>query len=459
MGTHPTLPSTIIPPPGSPQPPSGSSGTTYISLSSYLNRHPSLLGEKVVEKYGTGLTRNGGVQTEDGKTKDQGALPFLLKILSAGKALSIQAHPDKELAKKLHKEKPNSYKDDNHKPEMAIALTPFKGFCGFRPLAEIVHFLDIVTELKALVNPSDVFLAEATYAAKPSSGTSDEEIKTYLRNIFSPLMNAASTEVKKRTMGIAQRYASKLSAGEAADLEVDEDVAKLVCTLNEQFPGDVGVFCTFILNVVELQPGQAMFLGANEPHAYIHGNIVECMAASDNVVRAGLTPKERDVEVLVDMLTYTCGGPEKQLMKPKPFLPLAESPNYASYEEAKEVVGEELPTDSAAPSAAARGEGAASLSSLLYDPPIEEFSVVMTRLRKGEKELQRPIDGPSLLILTSGKGQLTSTAAEDVKSTTIDMDKPGKVYFIGAGVKVEVAASDDLPEGENLSVFRAFVEV
>lgn len=475
MGTHPTLPSTIVPPPNGPTP---GDSSAFISLSSYLNRHSALLGSQVVEKYGTGLTRNGGIETSEGKKKDQGALPFLFKILSAGKALSIQAHPDKELAKRLHKEKPKSYKDDNHKPEMAVALTPFKGFCGFRPLSEIVHFLQVVPEFRELVDPSDAFLSEVEYASKASSGTSAEEQRGYLRKIFSPLMKAAMTDVKKRAMGIAQRYNGKISSGESNDLEVDEGLAKLVCTLNEQFPGDVGIFCSFVLNVVHLQPGQAMFLGANEPHAYISGNIVECMAASDNVVRAGLTPKERDVDVLVDMLTYRSGGPQDQILRPKAFVPLPESANYSDYEKADVVVStKELENDVASPSGAARDDAASSLPSLLYDPPIEEFSVAVTRLRKGQSETQRPIDGPSILILTTGKGKLVAHRPAETTSATqqqegsssnssksakveLDMDKAGKVFFVGAGTKVELVASDDLDESkENLSVFRAFVEV
>jgi mannose-6-phosphate isomerase len=78
-------------------------------------------------------------------------LPFLLKVLSIRKALSIQAHPDKELARKLHNEFPKIYKDPNHKPEMAIALTPFEAFIGFRPLEEIKSHLETYPELATIV--------------------------------------------------------------------------------------------------------------------------------------------------------------------------------------------------------------------------------------------------------------------------------------------------------------------
>lgn len=466
MGTHPTLPSTIIPPPGS----SSSSSSSATTLSSYLNDYPSLLGQRVLGRYGTGLTRNGGKTSPDGKQQDVGALPFLFKVLSAGKALSIQAHPDKELAKKLHEEKPKSYKDDNHKPEMAIALTPFEGFCGFRPLQEIAHFLEVVPELRELVRPSDDLLANVAKAAESKGGSpsseGEEERKKYLRQIFSPLMKADSSDVEKRASALVERYSSALSSSSSDSsnkLEVPTELAKLVCKLNSQFPGDVGIFCSFILNVVHLRPGQAMFLGANEPHAYIQGNIIECMAASDNVVRAGLTPKERDVDVLVDMLTYSHAGPEKQLLRPRQFLPAEESETYHLYRQEGGAGGE--------------GGGEQEVPSLLYDPPIEEFSVVGTHLTRGQAEKQRALRGPSLFIHTSGRGKLIAhppnhgdaEGAEEGGSSssrgsvTFDLSAPGKVFFVGADTRVDLCAAEDLGQGEGgeekLGLFRAFLEV
>ncbi|CAM8941306.1 unnamed protein product [Rhodiola kirilowii] len=84
----------------------------------------------------------------------------------------------------------------------------------------------------------------------------------------------------------------------------------LVLRLEEQYPGDVGVISAFFLNYVRLKPGEALYIGANEPHAYLSGECVECMATSDNVVRAGLTPKPLDVQTLCSMLTYKQGYPE-----------------------------------------------------------------------------------------------------------------------------------------------------
>lgn len=74
--------------------------------------------------------------------------------------------------------------------------------------------------------------------------------------------------------------------------------------LEKQYPGDIGVISAFFFNYVKLNPGEALYLGANEPHAYLSGDCIECMATSDNVVRAGLTPKHRDIQTLCSMLTY-----------------------------------------------------------------------------------------------------------------------------------------------------------
>ncbi|KAI9617503.1 hypothetical protein KEM48_007094 [Puccinia striiformis f. sp. tritici PST-130] len=118
MGTHTSLPSKLM------------DGKL---LSDHLSSDPAqLLGKQISDQYGS-------------------RLPFLFKVLAIGKALSIQAHPDRQLAIKLHRERPDVYKDDNHKPEMAIAITRFSGFCGFRPLNQISKYLEDVPEFAAVI--------------------------------------------------------------------------------------------------------------------------------------------------------------------------------------------------------------------------------------------------------------------------------------------------------------------
>jgi len=211
-------------------------------------------------------------------------LPFLLKVLSVDTALSIQAHPNKSHAEVLHSERPEIYKDPNHKPEMCVALTNFEGLCGFRQLKEINNFLEKVPGLAELSGLSKI--------------NNNEDLKTAFGNLMKADADKVSENLKKAVSEI--------------DIKNDNLLGDLLHRLNTQYPGDIGVYCIYYLNRVLLNPGEGMFLSANVPHAYLDGNCVECMACSDNVVRAGLTPKLRDVDVLVGMLNYEPSLPEQR---------------------------------------------------------------------------------------------------------------------------------------------------
>ncbi|KAJ8657385.1 mannose-6-phosphate isomerase, class I [Lichtheimia ornata] len=359
MGTHPNAPSVVM-------------DDTRTPLKDLIQAHSELSTETIYNQY-------------------NGDLPFLFKILSIRKALSIQAHPDKALGARLHSEFPNIYKDPNHKPEMAIALTPFEALCGFRPLNEIAEHLDTYPELAALVGDEKVQQFKNTIKQE-----NQDQNKAVLKDVFAAIMNSSADKVKEQLAHLTERL-----RGKNEKTVVDE----LVLRLDQQYPGgDIGVFSMLVMNYVTMEPGQAMFLGANEPHAYLSGDCVECMAASDNVVRAGLTPKFKDVAVLVDMLTYRYGSAESQKMKGESF----------------------------------------GLHSLLYDPPIDEFSVVLTRLAEGQAETHEPISGPSILIVTRGAGKL------EADNSQFDL-KDGYVYFVGANVSISATAEDT-----GLEFYRAF---
>ena len=135
----------------------------------WLGTHPS----------GPSLLDDG---TELSKVVKGGNLPWLLKVLSAGKALSIQAHPDKTLAEKLHKDKPDLYKDSNHKPEMAIALTPFEAMCGFRRLSEIAVHLRKHPEFAACIS------TEAQLAVFTAGPRDSKAQKLALHKVFESFM-------------------------------------------------------------------------------------------------------------------------------------------------------------------------------------------------------------------------------------------------------------------------------
>lgn len=262
MGTHPNGPSKLT-----------ESGEL---LSEYLAKNPEALGSKLRAEFG-----------------DQ--LPFLFKVLSVNKALSIQAHPNKTHAEQLHAERPNIYKDPNHKPEIAIALTEFEGLCGFRPLSEIKNFLQEVPELKSAVGDKAENLISSDAA----------NYKEPLKDCFENLMNCDPEVLKKNLQNLDSRLASS-----------DDSTSSLFKRLYSQYPGDVGCFVIYFLNFLRLEPGEAMFLGPNVPHAYLSGDCIECMANSDNVVRAGLTPKLIDVPTLVAMLDYECSPAESRKCDP-----------------------------------------------------------------------------------------------------------------------------------------------
>lgn len=239
MGTHPSNPSYDL--------------TTKRSLLDLVQDNQMLMGHEVAEKYGQ-------------------KLPFLFKVLSIAKALSIQAHPNKGLAKQLHDRNPKEYKDDNHKPEMTIAITPFEGLCGFRPLEQIAYFLKHVPALRKLVTEAAAGRFEA--AVQKQGQTTEEESKQALKEAFTQLMQSKTEEIEPRAEELLQQVKSEgegFAGGESAPEPGAKVFNELLPRLNGQFPKDIGLFVTFFLNFVVLQPGEAMFLKADDIHAYISG--------------------------------------------------------------------------------------------------------------------------------------------------------------------------------------------
>lgn len=166
--------------------------------------------------------------------------------------------------------------DANHKPEMAIALTPFTAFLNFLPLPTLLLHLLSTPELESIV-PNELISKLASSLLLPDTRppepllftptiaqpTADQ--KDLLKQIFGALMNASQDQVTTSIQGLLGRF-------EEGDVRENErELVGLVKTLNEQYPDDVGVLCVFVLNVVELKPGDAAFLGADMPHAYISG--------------------------------------------------------------------------------------------------------------------------------------------------------------------------------------------
>ncbi|XP_017005146.2 mannose-6-phosphate isomerase [Drosophila takahashii] len=236
------------------------------------------------------------VVKETGETLDRVLkkdLSYLFKVLSINKALSIQVHPNKCEAERLHKERPEIYKDPNHKPELAIALTPFLALVGFLPADDIRDNIDQFQPLSKLIG------SEAVDQIHQSADGQSVKL------CYEKLMKTEESEIAKCIAEIAKDYQKELKSN---------NLLEVFTQINKDFPGDVGVLSLFFLNLIRLQPGQAIYLGANEIHAYLDGDCVECMACSDNVIRAGLTPKYKDVDQLLDSVIFDSAQQRKEFI-------------------------------------------------------------------------------------------------------------------------------------------------
>ncbi|EFJ44150.1 hypothetical protein VOLCADRAFT_65163 [Volvox carteri f. nagariensis] len=375
MGAHPNCPSKLQ--------------STGESLQACLDKYPQLLGDKVVQNFGN-------------------QLPYLFKVLSVAKALSIQSHPDKALAERLHKEHPKAglYADPNHKPEMALALSDFEALCGFASIAELQERLRRVPELALLVGQQhvDALLALPTTIAEEDDETASKAAK---QTAFTALMTAPQEAVTAAVRGLVERLKAIAPGEELTPHEA------LALRLNEQFPDDVGLMSAFFLNLVRLPDGHAIYLPANEPHAYLAGELVECMAASDNVIRAGLTPKFKHADVLCESLTYRQGLPDV----------LTGSP--------------------------------AGTGITVYQPPFEEFEIHRidcgSESAPGCKAMTLPAsEGPRILLVQHGEAEATvSGQLPDALQAVSELESAlalarGSIVLLAPGVELALAHAKDL---------------
>ncbi|MFG2791404.1 mannose-6-phosphate isomerase, class I [Streptomyces sp. NPDC048419] len=308
-------------------------------------------------------------------------LPFLLKILAAGAPLSLQVHPDLAQAKEGYEDEERrgipvdaphrNYKDANHKPELICALTEFDGLCGFRdPLqaADLLAGLG-VDSLKPYV---DLLQAHPEDAA--------------LREVLTAILTADREEMH-RTVTAAASACTRLGGAYAPYADIAH-----------HYPGDPGVIAAMLLNHVRLQPGEALFLGAGIPHAYLNGLGVEIMANSDNVLRCGLTPKHVDVPELLRIVRFEASDPG--VLRPEA------SPD-----------GEEV-----------------------YETPIDEFRLSRYVLPESGTTHDLTRDTPQILLCTAGT----------VRADGHEL-RPGQSVFVPAGEQAEVSGAG--------TIFRATVIV
>lgn len=236
-----------------------------------------------------------------------GELPFLFKVLAAETPLSIQVHPNKQKAQQgFERENQQgipldaanrNYKDPNHKPELVYALTFYKAMNGFRPIADIVALFK-EANLPSLAQEIADLEKRADSAA--------------LKEFFTAIM---SLEGARKEVALAELEAAH---NRPAKTMMGREALQYSTEFKQHYPGDIGLFSPLMLNTVELAPGEAMFLYAEIPHAYVQGTGLEIMANSDNVLRAGLTPKHIDVAELIDNTKFEPIKPEHIRLAPVP---------------------------------------------------------------------------------------------------------------------------------------------
>ena len=341
MGAHPTAPSQV------------QINGERLSLDDVIARdRVDALGGRVVERFG-------------------GELPFLLKVLAAERPLSLQAHPSRAQAEAGFAAEEaagiplsdafRNYKDRRHKPELIVALTPFVALCGFRHVPTTRRLFD-----KLAVARLDRYLAPLR-AGNPQKG---------LRETCALLFSASRHE----QVAIVE---SVLEAGRRLASDNGEFEAELgwAVRLGGLYPGDIGVVVALLLNLVRLQPHQALYLSAGNLHSYLSGAGVEIMANSDNVLRGGLTPKRIDVPGLLRVLEFS-------ELEPSVLSPLSTG-------------------------------GAEAV----YSAPAEDFRLSCLSVAGGVNVTDR--DGPEIVLATEGSAMLASG------SETIELQS-GTAAFVPA---------------------------
>lgn len=275
---------------------------------------------------------------------DEVHLPFIMKIMSIKHTLSLQVHPTKEQAIKLHRKDPKNYPDSHHKPELAFALTRFELLCGFRPAREIVQNMKDFPELGELMGYDNQKRFELIfYSGAPQESI---EMKDALRKCFATMMYS-QVERPGVVKMLLESLKAKIGSGGISCLFkgrililipilsvrgcLTEDTVRVMEQTWTLFPGDVGCFAPLYLNHLILHPGECCFYAAEELHAYLSGGrllwlgfqplsiseCVECVGCSNNTIRAALTPKFIDRQSLIEVLNYRMTDPSFYLVEPR----------------------------------------------------------------------------------------------------------------------------------------------
>jgi mannose-6-phosphate isomerase len=307
-------------------------------------------------------------------------LPYLLKVLAAAAPLSLQAHPSTAQAQDGFANEDargipigasnRNYKDSFHKPEMIYALSEtFEALCGFRPVVESISDFAGLAALAAQAGVPHFALAEFVQWLE-TPGDEVEILRSAVQRLLSDDVDLAD-------------FVSKLvsEAVEAARLDGQRTRFEIVERLSASYPGDPGIVIALLLHRVTLRKGEALFLPAGNLHAYLKGLGVELMAASDNVLRGGLTPKHVDVDELLAVLDFE--------PIPVPYL--------------KPVAGQGIET---------------------FRPGLPDFELIRVA-PLGADPVPVSVIGPAIYLCTSG--ELTVTSAATNTSVTV---RRGEAFYV-----------------------------
>ncbi|KKP01891.1 mannose-6-phosphate isomerase [Trichoderma harzianum] len=300
-------------------------------------------------------------------------------ILSIGKALPLQIHPNKSLAAKLHEKDPEKFSDTNHKPEIAVALSQFELFAGWRDLGQISAIFNIPSLRR--------FIPEGSHS------WNEETLRSVVRGIL---------KADEQTVQNIEEDLKRQSQEDIEKLGYPSSMFELTRRLQSQYSAtDPGVLIAILcMNYLVLEPGEAIFIPADGVHCYLSGDIVECMARSNNMLSGGLCPvADRDN---IDLFSETL-----------------------KIDSSTRVDNLRLPAN---PS-----KDGASGHTLVYQPPIGEFDMIRIEMTAGTEELIWNHKGPTVAIAISGEG----TIRGDGKELAI---KTGFIFFIAAETETMLRA-------------------
>ena len=342
LGAHPLGPTAV-----------GDGGAT---LAEHIAAEPArLLGEDVMLCFGP-------------------QLPFLLKIIAPARALSLQVHPSIGQAVEGYEAEERAgidlaspvrnYKDRNHKPEMVLALTDFEAVAGFRAPRRVAEVLAGLSSPLARRMRRTLRLAPGRFG---------------IRQVFTDIVSVDSRPSGEEIDELVDELAARLASGASPSRRADANAVEMA----RAFPGDPGIAAALLLNPVTLRAGEALFVPAGSVHAYIGGLGVEIMASSDNVLRAGLTPKHIDIPEMLACVDYVAAPPVRP------------APEYLSR------------------------------ATRAYYAPVDDFELLVTDVSLADGAVGVPGRGPRILLAIDGEFEVSTTAGRERLGR-------GQALFVGA---------------------------